>query len=155
MTEPVRVHAIHVAKARRLPTRSVDAVYAEAAAGLVGDRYHGARHRHVTLQSLADLADASAELRIHIDPAATRRNVTITHGPVPTTPGERLWIGDVALEVVRLCAPCRLLDDWIAPGAMKALHRRGGTVCRLLRSGEIRVGAAVVLPGWPPGRDPS
>ncbi|PVG84186.1 sulfurase [Nocardioides gansuensis] len=147
MTEPVRVHAIHVAKARRLPTRAVESVYAEAGAGLVGDRYHGTRHRHVTLQSLTDLADASAELGTEIDPGATRRNVTITQGPVPTTPGDRLWIGDVELEVVRQSAPCRLLDDWIAPGAMKALHRRGGTVCRLLGSGEIRVGDPVILPG--------
>ena len=41
------VTAIHVAKATRLPMRAVAQVHAEAGAGLVGDRYHGTRHRHV------------------------------------------------------------------------------------------------------------
>lgn len=137
------VLAIHTAKARRLPMRPTDAVVAEAGAGLVGDRYHGSKHRHVTLQSADDLAAASAVLGSLIDAGATRRNVTVS-GPVPHTPGARIRVGDVELEVVRKAAPCRLLDDWIAPGAMKAMHERGGAVCRILESGTIRVGDAVV-----------
>ena len=43
-------------------------------------------------------------------------------------------------------APCRLLDDWVGPGAMKAMHARGGTVFRLLSSGTIRVGDPVSEP---------
>jgi MOSC domain-containing protein YiiM len=140
VTEPPRVHAIHVAKARRLPTRTVPEVEAEEGHGLVGDRYHGSKHRHVTVQTLADLAAASAELGQEIDPGLTRRNVTLTHGDLPTKPGAFLTLGDVELQVLRIAAPCRLLDDWIAPGAMRSMHRRGGVVCRLLSSGTIHVG---------------
>lgn len=139
----MKVVAIHTAKARRLPTRSADSVVAEAGRGLVGDRYHGTRHRHVTIQSQQQLDQAAAELGYDVDAGATRRNITVDEGEIPTKPGTRLWIGDVELEVVRLAAPCRLLDDWIGPGAMAALHRRGGSVCRLLSSGTIRVGDAV------------
>ncbi len=137
------VHAIHVAPGRGLPTRSVASVEAEAGAGLVGDRYHGTKHRHVTVQALDELEAAAAELGGPVDPALTRRNLTVDRGPLPTRPGERLRIGDVELEVVRISAPCRLLDDWLGPGAMKALHARGGTVFRLLTSGTIRVGDEV------------
>ena len=56
------VSAIHVAKGRRLPMRSVPSVEAEAGAGLVGDRYHGSKHRHVTIQSAAALAEAADRL---------------------------------------------------------------------------------------------
>ena len=141
-----RVHSIHVAPGRRLPTKSVPSVEAEAGAGLVGDRYHGTRHRHVTVQALDDLAVAAEALGRPIDPGLTRRNVTLTVGPIPTRPGDRLRIGDVELEVVRVAAPCRLLDDDLGPGAMKALHSpRGGTVFRLLSSGTIRVGDEVTL----------
>ncbi len=141
-----RVHAIHVAPGRRLPTKSVDSVEAEAGTGLVGDRYHGTKHRHVTVQTLDDLVVAGEVLGRQVDPALTRRNVTLTHGPIPTRPGERLRIGDVELEVVRIAAPCRLLDDWLGPGAMQALKSpRGGTVFRLLSSGTIRVGDEVVV----------
>ncbi len=135
------VHALHVAPGRRLPTKSVDSVDAEAGAGLVGDRYHGSRHRHVTVQALDDLEAAAEVLGRPIDPGLTRRNVTVDRGPLPTRPGERMTIGDVELEVVRIAAPCRLLDDWLGEGAMAALRSpRGGTVFRLLTSGTIRVG---------------
>ena len=125
--DPV-VTAIHVAPATRLPMRSVDAVEAEAGKGLVGDRYHGTRHRHVTVQSAADLAVAAEELEAPIEAEATRRNITISHGTIPTRPGERMAIGDVELEVVRIAAPCKLLDDGIGDGARHALRRRAGTV---------------------------
>lgn len=136
--------AIHVAPATRLPTRSVPEVVAEAGKGLVGDRYHGTKHRHVTVQSETGLAAAAADLGRPVDPGLTRRNITVSGGDVPTTPGVRLRVGEALLEVVRVAAPCRLLDDTLGPGAQEALRRRAGTVFRVLESGTIRVGDAVV-----------
>ncbi|MCF6378518.1 MOSC domain-containing protein [Nocardioides KLBMP 9356] len=98
------------------------------------------------MQALDDLAAAEEVLGRPVDPGLTRRNVTLDHGPIPTRPGERMRIGDVELEVVRIAAPCRLLDDWLGPGAMQALKSpRGGTVFRLLSSGTIRVGDGVTV----------
>jgi MOSC domain-containing protein YiiM len=152
------VLAIHVAKATKLPMRPVDSVVAEAGAGLVGDRYHGSRHRHVTVQSAAGLAEASRDLGSPVEPGATRRNITVSGGPVPGRPGTRVRMGEALLEVVRPAAPCRLMDDLIGPGAMKALHARAGTVFRILEGGVVRVGDPVVreAPGeGPPGGTPS
>ena len=143
--ETPTVVAIHIAKARRLPTRSVPSVEAEAGAGLVGDRYHGSRHRHVTVQSARDLEAAAADLGRPVDAGLTRRNLTISGGDIPTKPGARITVGAVELEVVRIAAPCRLLDDNLGPGAARALHHRAGTVFRLLTSGTIRVGDEVDL----------
>lgn len=139
------VVSIHIAPGRRLPTKSVDSVEAEAGAGLVGDRYHGSRHRHVTVQSIEGLQAASVDLGRPVEPGLTRRNITISGGDIPTRPGTRMAIGGVELEVVRIAAPCRLLDDGIGPGAARALHNRGGTVFRLLSSGTISVGDEVDL----------
>jgi MOSC domain-containing protein YiiM len=152
MDDPVDVDlgtvvSIHVAKATKLPMRAVDSVVAEAGSGLVGDRYHGSKHRHVTVQSAPALAEASRDLGAPVDPGATRRNVTISGGPVPGRPGTRVRMGEALLEVVRPAAPCRLMDDVIGPGAMKALHARGGTVFRILEGGAIRVGDPVVREG--------
>ena len=143
--EPLRpvVTAIHIAPASRLPMRRVETIRAEAGKGLVGDRYHGTRHRHVTVQSQAALDEAAAELGAPVDPAGTRRNVTISGGDVPDVPGARIRIGDVQLEVVRRAAPCKLLDDTIGPGANAALRRRAGSVFRVLTSGSISVGDPV------------
>ena len=141
----MRVHptvvALHVAKATRLPMRAVEEVEAEAGKGIVGDRYHGTRHRHVTVQSAAALAEASAAYGRDVPWELTRRNVTVAGiDAVPTTPGTRMRIGEALLEVVRVAAPCKLLDDTIGRGAQEALRRRGGTVFRVLESGTIEVG---------------
>lgn len=146
MSAPVgRVLALHTAKATRLPMRAVEQVEAEAGRGLVGDRYHGTRHRHVTLQSADALAEAAERFGGPVPWELTRRNVTVGDLEVPTTPGTRLRVGEALLEVVRVAAPCKLLDDTIGPGAQEALRRRGGSVTRVLASGTIRVGDAVTL----------
>ncbi len=139
------VTEIHVAPASRLPMKRIDSVYAEAGVGLVGDRYHGTRHRHVSVQSALGLADAAGDLGRSIAAGDTRRNITISHGEVPTKPGSRIEVGSVQLEVVRIAAPCRLLDDVIGDGARTALRRRAGSICRVLTSGTIEVGDSVAL----------
>ena len=144
------VTAIHVALARRLPMRAVVMVRAEAGEGLVGDRYHGTRHRHVSVQSATDLDEAAARLGAPVPAHGTRRNVTLSHGPVPTQPGTRVRVGGALLEVVRRAAPCRILDDEIGQGAARALHDRAGTIFRVLETGDIAVGDTFVeLPSAP------
>jgi MOSC domain-containing protein YiiM len=91
------------------------------------------------------LAVAGEALGTEILPGDTRRNITILGGDVPATPGDRIRLGFVDLEVVRIAAPCKLLDDVIGRGAKTALRRRAGSVCRLLSSGELHVGDVVDL----------
>ena len=151
MDEPSHpvVLALRIAPARRLPMKAVDEVVVESGRGIVGDRYHGTRHRHVTVQSLERLSEAATELGRPVLPEGTRRNVTVSCGEVPTAPGSRIMVGDVELEVVRVAAPCRILDDEIAPGAAAALRRRAGSVCRVLAGGRIRVGDPVHIADRP------
>jgi MOSC domain-containing protein YiiM len=143
MTTITAITAIHIAPGRRLPMKSVEVALAEAGRGIVGDRYHGSKHRHLTLQSQESLDQAAGELGRGVAPEGTRRNVTVDSGTIPTKPGTRIRLGASLLEVVRVAAPCRLLDDNLGPGAAAALRRRAGTVCRILESGEIAVGDQV------------
>jgi len=146
------VVALHVAPATRLPMQPRETVEAEAGKGLIGDRYHGTRHRHVTVQAIDALDAATEALGSPVEPGATRRNITISGGEVPAEIGRRIRIAEVELEVVRIAAPCKLLDDVIGDGARTALRRRAGTVFRLLSSGPISIGDEVDL-NPDPGRD--
>lgn len=139
------VVALHVAPGSRLPMKAVSTVSVEAGAGIVGDRYHGAKHRQVSVQSLAALAEAAELFGAEIAPGLTRRNVTISAGTVPREPGALIRLGPVLLEVVRVAAPCKLLDDTIGPGAQDALRHRGGSICRVLEGGEVSIGDPVSL----------
>lgn len=142
--DPV-VTAIHLAPGRRLRVRAVDHARAETGHGLTGDRYEDARHRHLTVQSATQLADAATRWGRPIEPGSTRRNLTVSHGEVPTAPGARLRVGELELEVVRIAAPCRILDDSVGQGAAEALRRRAGAVCRVLAGGDVRVGDVVTF----------
>lgn len=134
-----RIGEIAVAPERHASMRLVDEIEVEAGRGIVGDRYHGSRHRHVTVQSLGDLLEAQRVLGRGFLLTATRRNVTVD-GPVPTEPGVRVLLGEVLLEVVRIAAPCRVMGDTLGPGGRVALRRRGGTAFRALTGGVVRVG---------------
>lgn len=125
--------------------RIVDAVHIETGKGIVGDRYHESKHRHLTVQSLEELGWAEAEIERPIDPNLTRRNVTLSHGALPRTPGDHFSIGDVELQVVRDAAPCKLLEDTLGRDAKLALHKRAGVVCRTIRGGTINIGDAFGL----------
>lgn len=140
------VQHIAIAPGSRLPVRSVERAEVEAGKGIVGDRYHGTKHRHVSVQSAAALAEAADELGAEFEAILTRRNITISDGAIPTRPGERIRIGTVELEVVRPAAPCRLMDEEIGDGARRALSGRAGAIFRALTSGTIAVGDPVQLP---------
>lgn len=134
------VVSLHVAPATRLPMRSVPSVEVETAAGIVGDRYHGSRHRQVSVQSLTSLAEAAEVFGAEVPAGLTRRNITLSDGVVPREPGALIRVGPVLLEVVRVAAPCKLLDDTMGRGVQEALRRRAGSICRVLEGGLVVVG---------------
>ena len=144
-----RLQSIHLAKATRLPMRAFDSAEVEAGRGIIGDRYHGTKHRHVTVQSAESLAEATAAYGADVPAELTRRNLTVDGGRVPREPGARITVGPVVLEVVRVAAPCKLLDDTLGRGAQEALRRRGGSIFRVLEGGEISLGVPVLLEPTP------
>jgi MOSC domain-containing protein YiiM len=107
------------------------------------------------VQSRETLDEAAAIYGRPVPSELTRRNLTISHGTVPRDPGARIRVGEVLLEVVRVAAPCKLLDDTIGAGAQEALRRRAGTVFRVLEGGTVRVGDPVELEVSPPVQRPA
>lgn len=115
--------------------------------GITGDRYENAKHRQVTVQSLEEIALAEAEVGRALDQIHTRRNITVESGLLDRTPGARIRIGDVELEVVRDAAPCKLLEDNMGRDAKLALHKRAGVVYRTISGGVIELGDEMVVVG--------
>ena len=137
------VVALHVSPATRLDMRAVESVEIASGHGIAGDRYENARHRHVTIQSSTELAEAAKAFGAPIDPGLTRRNITVSETPLPTSPGSRIAVGEARFEVVRIAAPCKLMDFIFGDDAKAALRRRAGVVCRTIEGGTITVGDAV------------
>lgn len=140
-----QVVSLYISPASKLPMKSVPSVTAHTGGGLVGDRYENSRHRHISIFSTGEMADADERFGSPIDPALTRRNVLVDAGLLPRTPGHRFTVGDLLVEVVRDAAPCRMLDMEIGDGAKTAMRRRAGVICRVLSGGDLAVGDLVNL----------
>lgn len=107
------VIGLQLAKATRLPMTAVESIEIETAAGILGDRYHGSRHRQVSVQSAEELTEAEATHASALNPLLTRRNITISSGRIPRDPGHRWTVGEVEVEVVRDAAPASsLTTNW-------------------------------------------
>lgn len=123
--------------------------------GMAGDRqrdlvHHGGPDRALTLYSL-ELID-QLQLEGHqISPGAVGENVTISGLDWSTlTPGTRLSLGDVEVEVTSFAPPCTTIRDVFVDGAFVRIYNKAfpgwSRVCaRVLREGTLRTGDAVVI----------
>ncbi len=136
---------MQIAPATRLEVKAVATIEIKTGHGITGDRYENAKHRQVSVQSLEEIALAEDELGRSLDAALTRRNITLSAGRFDRTPGSKVQIGSVELEVVRDAAPCKLLEDNLGRDAKLALHKRAGVVCRVLRGGTVQLGDQVII----------
>jgi MOSC domain-containing protein YiiM len=74
----------------------------------------------------------------------TRRNLVVRGVYLNHLVGRELRVGEVVLRGVRLCEPCKHLEEVSGlRGAMRLLAHRGGLRCDVVRGGVVRRGDAV------------
>ena len=101
-----------------------------AGQGSVGDRFFGKGETfdgHVTFFAWEVYQLLIAELGLQLDsPVALRRNVIVEGVNLNQLIGHEFTLDGVRLRGVKHCAPCRWMNDGVAPGALPFLHGRGG-----------------------------
>lgn len=148
-----RVRWLGVRPGRRLVVSAVQAVEARAGCGLAGDHYRtgGAGKRQVTLIQGEHLAVIGALLgEPPIDPSRLRRNVVVDRINLLALKGRRFRIGDAVLEGAGPAHPCSRMEEELGEGGYNAMRGHGGLAARIIESGWIRVGDAVVDLGEAP-----
>ena len=153
MTNGGTIEAIHIAGAADGPMTAVERVRAEAGIGLEGDRY-AARSgtwspdprtdRDITLIEAEVIEDLAATDGIVLAPGESRRNVTTRGIRLNELVGRRFRVGEIECEGTRLCEPCQHLTDFLGKPILRPLVHRAGLRAKILTSGEIAVGSAVV-----------
>jgi MOSC domain-containing protein YiiM len=106
----MRLEAIWLRPAARLPVRAVAEATAVAGVGLDGDHAGGGK-RQVTLLSQEAWAAACADFGRDVDPAVRRANLLVSGVDLGACIGRSLQIGDVVIDVTGETRPCELLDD--------------------------------------------
>lgn len=146
-----RVELIVVRGAPRERARTVERTLALAGMGLADDRL-GRRGeaelstRQVTLIQQEHLPLIAAFARSGpLDPVDLRRNIVVSGINLLSLKKARLRVGGAVIEIVGPCAPCSRMEEVIGPGGYAAMRGHGGMTARILESGPIAAGDAVVV----------
>jgi MOSC domain-containing protein YiiM len=120
--------------------------------GLEGDRYFHGRGtwsptpgtgRHITLIESEALEALKRESGMDLAPGASRRNLVTRGVPLNHLVNRNFRVGQVVLRGMRLCEPCKHLEELSQPGVNSALLHRGGLRAEVIQEGIIRVGDSV------------
>lgn len=123
--------------------REVEQVNAQEGLGFEGCR-HATRRPGGKRQVL--LLDGESLHALGLPPGTLKENVLLRGVALGTLPlGQRLRLGEeVVVELVEACVPCWKLEK-VRPGLLEESCGRRGVLARVLRSGQVEVGAGVAL----------
>jgi MOSC domain-containing protein YiiM len=143
-----RLEWIGLRPAPRTPMQVVESASAEVGRGLIGDRYavNPGTKRQVTLlqaEHLTVIAALSGQAQV--PPEWLRRNLLISGINLLALRDRQFRIGEVLLEGTGPCAPCTRMEEVLGAGGYNAMRGHGGITARVLGSGRLQVGDAVVL----------
>lgn len=147
------LEGIYIAADKGEPMQALDSVSALPGLGLEGDRYALSKgslsrwspsKRQVTLISAEALDALEAETGVRLAPVDSRRNLLVRGVPLNDLLGVRFRVGDVLMDGVRLCQPCKYLERKTGLGLLPAMIGKGGLRAQVLSEGALRVGDVVV-----------
>ncbi len=126
---------------------ALDETEAVAGHGLTGDHYASRTNgtRQVTLIQREHLAVVAQLVgKTEVLGETVRRNIVVSGINLYALRDRRFRIGEVSLEGTGTCDPCSRMEEVLGPGGYNAMRGHGGIVCRILESGTIRLGDAVI-----------
>lgn len=136
----------HEQPAGEHPLIAVPEVECVAGRGLVGDRFFDFKENYkgqATFFAEEVFADVCQTLGVSDKlPGVTRRNIITAGVDLNTLVGKEFEIQGIRFVGMGECSPCLWMNQAIGPGAMAALHGRGGLRARILTGGTLRVDAA-------------
>jgi len=141
-TTAARVVAISVSQRRGVPKTNVPAAQLVEDWGIPDDAHAGPGHRQVSLLGIESIEKMRAK-GLDVRPGAFAENITTDALDMPHLQvGDRLRIGAAELEITQIGKECRSRCA-LYYAAGDCVMPREGIFARVVRGGEIRVGALV------------
>lgn len=151
-----RLSGIFTAEMGGVEMESLQDVIMQAGVGLEGDRYATEKgyysekphaDRQVTLIESETLEALKRDHGIALLPEETRRNLITQGVPLNHLVGRRFRVGEVELYGGLLNVPCMYLERLLDRKVFEPLINRSGLNCRILNTGRVHVGDAIVPVG--------
>ncbi len=143
---PGAVGWIGMRPSRHAPMQSAFEAVLREADGVGSDHYRGrSGTRQVSLIGRENLAAIGAFLgRDPAPPELLRRNVVVQGINLLALKGRRFRLGSAVLEYTGDCHPCSRMETLLGPGGYNAVRGHGGILARVLKTGTVRIGDAIV-----------
>tara|TARA_B100000282_G_scaffold272046_1_gene227107 strand:+ start:424 stop:873 length:450 start_codon:yes stop_codon:yes gene_type:complete len=122
----------------------VESIEVLANKGVVGDRHfdnYNDPYCQLSLIEAENIDEYNLKFGLNIPYLDFRRNIITKGIKLNDLVGKKLSIGNVEVEGIDLCRPCRHLTEMLdQENILKEFLRKGGLRCQILSSSKIKVG---------------
>ena len=144
-----RVIKLGIAFSNNKKIKEVDSIEVIANKGVVGDRHFSDYNDpfcQLTLIESENIDFYNLKYGLDIPYVEFRRNIVTKGIRLNELIGKRLKIGNVEVEAVDLCRPCRHLTEILCQdNILKEFLRKGGLRCQILSSSIIKIGDEIII----------
>ena len=138
------VFKLGIAADNNQPITEVYSIEVLANKGIVGDRhFHDLNdpYNQLSLIESENIDEYNIKFGLNIPYIDFRRNVVTKGIKLNDLIGKKFKIGNVELEAIELCRPCRHLTEMLDQmNILKEFMRKGGLRCQILSSSNINIG---------------
>ena len=143
------VFKLGIADKNNQPIKEVNSIEVLANKGIVGDRHFNDfndPYNQLSLIESENIDEYNIKFGLDIPYINFRRNIITKGIQLNDLIGKKLQIGNVELEGVELCRPCRHLTEMLnQKNILKEFMRKGGLRCQILSSSKISIGDKINL----------
>ena len=115
-----------------------------AGKGIIGDRHfkdYNDPYNQLSIIESESIDEYNEKYNLNIPHLDFRRNIVTKGIKLNDLINKKIIIGDVQLDVIDLCRPCRHLSEKLQKDdIIKEFLRKGGIRCQILNDGRISVG---------------
>ena len=127
----------------------VESIEVLANKGVIGDRHfdnYNDPYCQLSLIEAENIDEYNLKFGLNIPYLDFRRNIITKGLKLNDLVGKKLSIGNVEVEGIDLCRPCRHLTEMLdQENILKEFLRKGGLRCQILSSSKIKVGDTIKL----------
>ena len=143
------VFKLGIAAKNNQQIKEVNSIEVLANKGIVGDRHFNDindPYNQLSLIESENIDEYNIKSGLDIPYINFRRNIITKGIQLNNLIGKKIQIGNVELEGVELCRPCRHLTEMLnQKNILKEFMRKGGLRCQILSSSKISIGDKINL----------
>jgi MOSC domain-containing protein YiiM len=139
-----KVYKLGISNNYNQEINEVNSIDVLANQGVIGDRHFkefNDPYNQLSLIESENIDDYNIKYGLNIPYLDFRRNIVTKGIQLNNLVGKKILVGNVEVEGIDLCRPCRHLTEVLEQdNILKEFLRRGGLRCQVLSSSSIKVG---------------